>query len=167
MTISEFQPHTRRAVPAQRTTVARILRYSAVSILRTGWSLIILLALVQFGGLTAGWANVIATACGMGPAFELNRRWVWSKRGDSSLLTEILPFCAIAFAGLALSTLGVHLVNSQVLSAGWHRTARTEAIGAANFCAFGTVWILQYVLLDRLVFGRALPGRVAEIGRLE
>jgi DNA-binding CsgD family transcriptional regulator len=50
---------------------------------------------------------VIATSAGIVPSFELNRRWVWSKRGSRSLGREIGPLCVLSFAGLGLSTLAV------------------------------------------------------------
>ncbi len=37
-------------------------------------------------------------------------------------------------------------------------TARTVAVEAANLAAFGSLWIVQYVVLDRLLFHRRLPG---------
>jgi len=55
--------------------------------------------------LSPGWSNVVATTVGTVPSFELNRRWVWTKRGHRSLLPEIAPFCTLSAAGLALSTL--------------------------------------------------------------
>jgi putative flippase GtrA len=57
--------------------VRKLLRYAAVSAIATSLSLTILGVLVARGTTTAGWANVIATAAGTVPSFELNRRWVW------------------------------------------------------------------------------------------
>ena len=59
--------------------------------------------------MAAGWANVVATAVGTVPSFELNRRWVWGRRDERSLLTQVVPFCVLSFAGLGLSTLTVSL----------------------------------------------------------
>jgi putative flippase GtrA len=135
-----------------RTHLAKLLRYSMVSALSTAWSMIVLGVLVGFVNVPAGWANVISTSCGILPSFELNRRFVWSKRGDRSLLSEVAPFCALTFAGLGLSTLAVHLVNTQLLADGWSRVGRTAADELANVSSFGLVWVVQYVILDRIVF---------------
>jgi putative flippase GtrA len=140
-----------------RAQVARVLRYSTVSAISTTWSMVVLGVLVGIVSLPAGWSNVIATACGIVPSYELNRRWVWCKRGDRSFATEGLPFCALTFAGLGLSTLAVHVVNARLIAAGWSRGGRTAAIEVANLSAFGAVWVAQYVILDRLVFGPAKP----------
>jgi hypothetical protein len=59
----------------------------------------------------------------------------------------------LTFLGLALSTLSVHV------AAGWadHHvvttTVRTMVVQVANLSAFGVVWVLQFVLLDRILFG--------------
>ena len=129
-----------------------------VSVISTTVSLSVLGTLVATRALTPGWANVVATGAGIGPSFELNRRWVWHKEGRRSLAAEIGPFCVLSFIGLALSTLAVHV------AAGWatdrlRPTLRTAAVEAANIAAFGSVWVAQFVVLDRLVFR---PQRVHE-----
>jgi hypothetical protein len=43
-------------------------------------------------------------------------------------------------------------VNTQLLADGWSRAGRTAADELANFSSFGLVWVVQYVILDRLVF---------------
>jgi putative flippase GtrA len=120
--------------------------------------------LVGIVNMPAGWANVISTSCGIVPSFELNRRWVWSKLGSRSMLGEVVPFCALTFAGLGLSTLSVHVVNTLALGAGWSREARTATDELANVSAFGAVWVVQYVILDRLVFGEARQRRYSPDG---
>jgi putative flippase GtrA len=130
------------------TLIRRLLRYTAVSATSTSLSLTILGALVATGAVTAGWANVIATGIGTVPSFELNRRWVWGKRGRRAVLGEVGPFCALSFAGLGLSTVAVSA------AAGWaaHSGLRTLAAEAANAGTFGSLWIVQFVLLDRVLF---------------
>ena len=60
------------------------LRYGTVSIVATVTSLTVLGVLVapRARCLRAS-ANVIATAVGTVPSFELNRRWVWRKTGTA------------------------------------------------------------------------------------
>lgn len=131
----------------------RLVRYGAVSIVATATSLTVLGVLVATGWLTPGWANVVATAVGTVPSFELNRRWVWGKTGERSLLAEIGPFCALSFGGLALSTLAVSGAGRWATSAGLGTLTRTLAVEAANVAAFGSLWIAQFVILDRVLFG--------------
>src|ERR1700730_18353569 len=134
------------------TLVRRLVRYATVSVISTVVSLTILGILVATSATTAGWANVVATAAGTVPSFELNRHWVWSRSGPRSLLAEIGPFCALSFAGLGISTLAVSVAAGWASSAGLGATARTRAAEAANIASFGTLWVAQYLILDRVLF---------------
>ncbi len=135
-----------------RSLLAKLVRYAAVSAISTSLSLAILGALVATRTVSAGWANLIATAVGTVPSFELNRRWVWAKRGRRSLATEILPFWALSLSGLGFSTLAVSLAARAAGSAGWSAAATTLVAEVANVAVFGSLWVLQYLLLDRVLF---------------
>ena len=96
----------------------KLARYATVSVVSTTVSLSILGTLVATSLVTVGWANVIATAAGTVPSFELNRRWVWRRTGRRSLAAEVVPFCALSFLGLALSTLAVSFGAARAASLG-------------------------------------------------
>jgi putative flippase GtrA len=130
----------------------KLARYATVSAISTSISMTILGVLVATSATTAGWANVIATSVGMVPSFELNRRWVWGKVGSRSLAAEVGPFCLLSFVALGLSTVAVSAAAGWAATSGLGPTARTVAAEAASVATFGTLWILQYVLLDRLLF---------------
>ena len=140
----------RRRWPA----VGRLIRYSGASAVSTTIGLSVLAVLVGTGATTAGWANVIATAAGTGPSFEMNRRWVWGKKGHRSLRGEVVPFCILSFVSLAVSTVAVSRVTGWAAAAGLHGTGRAAAAMAANLVSFGAMWVVQYLLLDRILFGR-------------
>jgi len=143
--------------------LAQLLRYSAVSAISTTVSLSILGTLVATRAVTAGWANVIATAVATVPSFELNRRWVWARKGPRSIHREAVPYFALTFAGLGLSTLAVSVATG-VASAHHAGTAtRTGVALLANLAGFGTVWVAQYVILDRVLF-RHRPHHTHEVG---
>jgi putative flippase GtrA len=130
----------------------KLIRYAAVSAISTTVSLTILGTLVATGTTTAGWANVIATAAGTVPSFELNRRWVWNRRGPRSVMREAVPFCVLSFSGLGLSTVVVSLAAGWATAAGLGVVARTTAAEMANVATFGALWVLQYLILDRVLF---------------
>ena len=139
----------------------KLVRYAAVSMISTSVSLTILGALIATSALTAGWANVVATAVGTVPSFELNRRWVWRKTGHRSVVAEVGPFCALSFTGLALSTLAVSAAAGWAASAGLGTAARAVVADAANVGTFGLLWVIQFVLLDRVLFAHRTPARPA------
>jgi putative flippase GtrA len=133
------------------------LRYGMVSAIATGTSLTVLGALVATRSVSAGWANVIATTVGMVPSFELNRRWVWRKHGNRSVASEVVPFGALSVCGLMLSTLAVRGAASWADGAHLSAGTRTIAVEGANLAAFGSLWVIQFLVLDRLLFGTRVP----------
>ncbi len=133
-----------------RATLVRLVRYTGVSAIATATSLSVLFALVGFVGLPGAWSNVVATAVGTVPSFELNRRWVWRCPDRRSLLGQVVPFTALSFAGLLVSTVAVGLASHR--TQGWGHWAHTLAVEFANLAAFGSLWVVQYVVLDRLLF---------------
>ena len=128
------------------------LRYGTVSIVATVTSMTVLGVLVTATAMPAGLANVIATAVGTVPSFELNRRWVWRKTGKRSLRGEVGPFWVLSFAGLALSTLTVSVAAAWAAHAGVSGATRTVVIEVANVAVFGSLWIAQFLVLDRILF---------------
>jgi putative flippase GtrA len=143
------------ASPARRAVLHRLIRYGSVSAISTVTSLIILGLLVGLARFPAIWANVIATSIGTVPSFELNRRWVWAQRGPRSLPRQALPFVLLSFFGLVVSTLAVHLASAATMAT--TRLIHTAAVEAANVAAYGALWIVQFVLCDRILF-RARTG---------
>jgi putative flippase GtrA len=136
-----------------------------VSVIATTTSLAVLVALVATSAMAPTLANVIATFTGMVPSFELTRRWVWGARGRPSVRRQIVPFAVLSLTGLALSTAAVHVAADA--TAGWSRAPATVAVVIANLGAFGTVWIAQFVILDRLLFrDRPVPLAVRKNGPL-
>jgi putative flippase GtrA len=132
--------------------LAQLLRYSAVSAISTSVSLTILGTLVATRAVTPGWANVIATAVATAPSFELNRRWVWARKGRRSLHREAAPYFALTFTGLGLSTLAVSVATGIASAHHAGTGTRTAVALLANLAGFGTVWVAQYVILDKVLF---------------
>ena len=142
--------------------VGQLVRYGAVSVISSGTSLVVLTTLVATGALAAGWANVVATAVGTVPSFELNRRWVWRSTAERSLVTQIGPFCVLSFAGLAISTMAVHLAVTWAIGHGMSAGGRAVVAGGANLAAFGSLWIVQFVILDRVLFASGRSSRTTD-----
>jgi hypothetical protein len=69
-------------------------------------------------------------------------------------MKEVVPFCALSFAELVLSTGAVSLAARWSTGSGLGHAAVTLISQGANVSTFGVLWALQYVLLDRALFGR-------------
>jgi putative flippase GtrA len=100
-----------------------------------------------------GWdpvpSNVTAWAIGSGPAYYLNRQWVWQQSGSHSLHREVLPFWIIALVGLLLSTAAVGFAGRY--------TDETAYILLANLSAYGVIWVAKYVILDKVMWRATHP----------
>ncbi|HEX9315102.1 MAG TPA: GtrA family protein, partial [Actinomycetota bacterium] len=90
-------------------TLAKLIRFAAVSAVSTLTALTLLGLLVGLAGAPAGWSNAFATAVATVPSFELNRRWVWGAQASRSLVRQAAPLFALSMSGLVLSTLTVHV----------------------------------------------------------
>jgi putative flippase GtrA len=138
-------------------TLVKLIRYAAVSIVSTVTALTLLALLVGLAGAPAGWSNAVATAIATVPSFELNRRWVWGVRADRSLLRQAAPFFALSLSGLVLSSLAVHVAVGWATTVHWSRLGQTVTAQAANVATFGALWVVQFVLCDRLLFRSPAP----------
>jgi putative flippase GtrA len=138
------------ASPERRAELQRFVRYGSVSLISTTPGLAILGFLVGAVGYPAVWSNVIATAIGTIPSFELNRRWVWAQNGERSILRQAVPYVLLSFVGLVVSTFAVHVASDATSHSA--RLVHTGAAELANLAACGSLWLVQFVLCDRILF---------------
>ena len=126
----------------------------SVSVVTTVISLSTLTFATVALGLTAWLANVVATAVATGPGYHLNRRWTWGRRDASDPWREIAPFWVLSFLGLALSTVAVGVTDVWASHAHLDGAVRALTVSAAHVSGFGLLWVVQFVLLDRVLFAR-------------
>jgi len=138
-----------------RPIVWRLARCFSVSIGTTVLSTAVLVALAIGAGVPAGIANVIAVCCGIVPSYLANRSWVWERRGRSSFTREVAPFWVLSLGGLALSTVAVSWTAR--VTTHLSPAVRAVALPTANLAVFGSLWIVQFLVLDRLLFQSASP----------
>jgi len=134
---------------------ATILRYVAGSGVATVCSEVVFL--LVYGPLHGSptVASVLGWLAGAVPNFWLNRNWAWGRRGRPAFVREVLPYTAIILAtlGLAIVATGVadHLLQETAIS----HEARTLAVGATFLLVYVTVFVVRFLLLDRLFGSRA------------
>lgn len=128
------------------------LRYVLVSITTVCLGLVVIG--VAFGLLhwSARSSNYVAFVVTGVPSYYLNRAWAWKKTGRSHLLKEVIPFWTVAFAGLATSTWSVDFVDSHAAAMTSSRVLRTGLVMFATMAAFGVIWILKFLVLNRYLF---------------
>ena len=94
------------------------------------------------------WATLAGNLVGTVPAYNLNRRWTWNKRGRSSLRTEIAPFLAMSAFGIAFSIIGASVAHH--LGHGRSHTEATVLVLLANLVSFGIFWLAKLAVFNRL-----------------
>ena len=143
---------TPRLSPAARRWGRKVLRYSLVSLISIAVSQSVLV--VAFGMLhwTARVANVAACAVATVPSYYLNRSWAWGRRGRSHLWKEVVPFWALAFAGLGLSTWAADLGATLAGQAAASHAATTAIVMTASLLTFGVLWVGKFAILNALLF---------------
>lgn len=134
----------------------KVVRYAAVSAVSAVIAFTILT--VVYGVLqlwsevpSALFSNILATF----PNYYLNRRWVWGKSGRSHLWREVVPFWIMSITGIVLALLTASLAHHFSDTHDLGHVARTVVIVGANTAAFGVLWILKFLILNRLF--RSLP----------
>lgn len=123
-----------------------------VSVITVAVSQVALFTLYAGLHWTARSSNVLACIIGGVPSYELNRRWTWGKSGPSHLLKEVLPFWAIAFVGLVFSTWTADFAESRAHEATSSRFAQAMIINAAVIAAFGVLWVVKFVIFNKVLF---------------
>jgi putative flippase GtrA len=133
-----------------RARLVRVIKYASASAIATTISLAVLGILVGVVGLGGVWSNVIATAVGTFPSFELNRRWVWSDTRGGRRLRQMVPFCALSAVGVLVSSLAVRLAAQATAQSG--RLVHTLAVEVANVGSYGALWLVRFAMCDKVLF---------------
>jgi putative flippase GtrA len=129
----------------------KVVKYASVSIISTIVAQVTLL--LVFGVLhlmPAVPANIVANVVATPPSYYLNRKWVWGKGGKSHLWREIVPFWVLSFAGLALSSFTVYGADQFAKHHDLSHAATSLLVNAANLLAFGSLWLIKFVIYQRL-----------------
>ncbi len=129
-----------------------MLRYSAVSIAVVAVDQVVLYVCFGMFGWSTTQANLFAFALLTGPAFLVNRRWVW---GDGStgprLMMQVVPFWLLGIAGLLLSMWATGVVAARSASLA-DRYVQALFVNVASVAAYGLVWGVKFVVLTTFVF---------------
>ncbi|MBA2624710.1 MAG: GtrA family protein [Acidimicrobiia bacterium] len=121
----------------------RHVRFTMVSVVAVSTNQAFLF-LFQALGMSPSWANFLSVTIGCGPSYIGNRYWVWGKRGKNHFWREVFPFWVMALIGLVFSTVLIAIVSN------W--TTAPLAINATNLVAFGSLWVIKYLVLDKVLF---------------
>ena len=95
-------------------------------------------------------ATVFGNLVAMVPAYHLNRRWAWGKRGRSRWAGEVMPFLAMSLTGSLVALLGATYARHLVHAHHWSHLVNTGLVGGTNLASFGVFWVLKMLLFNRI-----------------
>jgi putative flippase GtrA len=129
----------------------KIVRYTTVSAISALTSLAVLTFVY---GVLRLWtevpsvlfSNVVAGI----PSYFLNRRWTWGKTGRSHLWREIIPFWVMSLTGIGFALVTAQLAHNFADTHHLHHLARTVLVVGANVASFGILWLVKFMILNRL-----------------
>jgi putative flippase GtrA len=129
----------------------RLFRYSMVSVVST---IVSLGTLAIVYGVFRVWTEVpstlFANLVAVVPSYYLNRNWAWGKSGRSHVTREVLPFWVASVAGILLSILTSSEARDFSLAHHLHHFGSTVIVEGANIFAFGVLWVLKFLVFNRL-----------------
>jgi len=130
----------------------KFIRYSMVSAVAIVISQVTILICAWLFDLSGVAANAIGAVVSTPASYELNRKWAWGKSGKSHMWKEVAPFWALTILGLAASTGTVQIADTMAHSDHVTGLGRAVAIMGASLFAYGVIWIVKFVIFNRLVF---------------
>jgi putative flippase GtrA len=129
----------------------KLFKYAGVSVISTAVSQVTLfLTFGVFRVMSEVPANIVANVVATVPSYYLNRKWVWGKGGRSHLWKEVVPFWVLSFVGLAFSSLAVYFAGAFARHHGLGHGATTLLVNAANLLSFGILWIVKFLIYNKL-----------------
>jgi putative flippase GtrA len=136
----------------------RFTLVSAVSTVTSFASISLLYGLKIIPGIL--WATLVGNLIASLPAYNLNRRWTWGKRGRSHWRKEILPFWTMTALGIGVSQLGALFARHEVRTHHLSHLINTGLVAGANLASFAIFWVLKLIVFNRIF-------RVHEIEEIE
>jgi putative flippase GtrA len=129
----------------------KMIRYTMVSIISALTSLVVLTFVYGVLRLWTEVASVLFSNIVAGvPSYILNRRWVWGKSGRSHIWREIVPFWVMSLTGIGFALVTASWAHDFANSHHLHHLARTVLVVGANVGAFGLLWVVKFLILNRL-----------------
>jgi putative flippase GtrA len=152
----------RERTPLWRRPLAiRLARFTAGSLVAAAISEAVFVLVYGPAGAGPRVAAVVAFFAGAIPNWGLNRRWTWQRRGRPGLRRELLPYAAVVISTALAATALTGLTDGWVKSLGAPRTIQVGLVAIAFLVPYGAVFLLKFLLFERLVFSDPLRSPVA------
>jgi putative flippase GtrA len=129
----------------------KLIRFTMTSVITTLVSLASIAVLYGFRIIPeVQWATLTGNVIGSFPAYHLNRRWTWGKRGRSHIRREIIPFWTLSILGIGFSQFFAWWAKYEVDTHQWSHLLNTALVTGANFISFAIFWVLKLMVFNRI-----------------
>ena len=136
---------------ASRLTV-RFFRYSVGSVVAIVTSEITFVLCYGTGWLGTTAASVVAFVAGAIPNYVLNRSWAWERRGRPNVSREVILYAVVSIVSLVSAAVVTGWVSRIATHVTGSHTGRTTLVAAAYLATYGFLFILKFVIFQRVVF---------------
>jgi putative flippase GtrA len=130
----------------------KMIRYTLVSVISVGISVIVLGICNGLIGISALWSNLISVGVATVPSYELNRKWAWGKTGRGHFWKEAVPFWALSFLGLGFSTWSAVAAEAYAKHHHFSHYVKTGVIEGAVLGSYGLLWIGKFIIFNEILF---------------
>lgn len=140
--------------------VAHLARYAVGSLTASVVSAILLTSLSWRHTVPPGVATVIAFVAGAVVNFTVFRFWAWRHtlvREAGALGRDLAKFSAVAIATAVIAAVATTVAGRYADHAGFSSAQRSLLINGCYFGAFGVMFVLKFLILDRFVFAEHHP----------
>jgi putative flippase GtrA len=130
----------------------RFFRYSVGSVVAIVASEIAFVLCYGTGWLGTTGSSVVAFCAGAIPNYVLNRSWAWERKGRPHLGREVVLYAVVSIVSLVSAAVVTGWVSRVVPHFTASYPARTAAVAAAYLATYGLLFILKFVIFQRVVF---------------
>lgn len=144
-----------RARWASSRLVRVFSRFAVGSAVATVCSQVTFVLLFGILGASATVSVVLGFVAGAVPNFVLHRFWAWQRAGRVDVRGELLPYLGVIALNGLLATGITTGVDRLVASGIDDHALRTVVLAVVFGASYLLLFVLKFLLLDRLVFGAA------------
>jgi putative flippase GtrA len=133
----------------RRSSIARLARYGATSVVAFAVSEITLLALYGSHTTSATAAAALANLAGTVPSYLMSRYWIWSEASRTRVGRQIAMYWTISIVCIAGTSLATGAVAAMAPSG---RPLRLAVVGVGFLLVNVVFWLAKFVVYQGTVF---------------
>jgi putative flippase GtrA len=135
----------------------RFVRYAATSAVATLASAAVFAVTYRLLHAGPGLASVAAFAAGALVNFTGSRFWAWARRQRQGLGRDAIFYAVVAVGTALVATAVTSVADGYTGRLGLSDDRRVVLAEAAYFATYAAMFLVKFVLLDRVLFGSRLP----------